>query len=171
MSTLTVHDVVAFLLVRQGSHLSMAVLHKMAYFAQGWHLAWAGTPLFNEEIRIRKGGPFVPALFPHQKDGFLETSWPAGNPAAVAGEQAKALEAIFCHYGHLTGITLAEFANRQAPCQLATARATEEDPTPAIDLDELKSFFRALNDAPEDNTAYANRFMGRYTDEALQVQQ
>lgn len=170
MSTLTVHDVVAFLLARQGSHLSMSALHKMAYFAQGWHLAWAGVPLFDEEIRTRKGGPFVPALFPHQKDGFIETSWPAGNPAAVGGEQDIALEAVFRHYGHLTGITLAEFANQQAPCKLAMARATAEDPSPVIDLAELEAFFRALNDAPEDTTAYANRFMARYTDEALRVQ-
>lgn len=171
MSTLSVHDVIAFFLARQGSHLSMSTLHKMAYFAQGWHLAWAGTLLFDEEIRTRKGGPFVPALFPHQKDGFIETSWAAGSPAAVTGDHAKALEEIFRQYAHLSGINLGEFANRQAPCLLAMARATEEDPSPVIDLAELQAFFRALSDAPGDPTDYANRFMGRYTDDALKAQQ
>jgi uncharacterized phage-associated protein len=162
--TISVHDAVAFLLARKGGFLTTSSLHKMAYFAQGWHLAWAGTPLFVEEIRTRKSGPFIPAMFPHQKDGYTETSWTAGNAAAVSADQARVLDAVFRHYGDLTGITMAEFANAQAPCLLAMKRATGEDPKPVIDLDELKAFFKALNDAPEDRTAFANRFMDRYTD-------
>jgi uncharacterized phage-associated protein len=164
--TISVHDVIAFLLARKGSHATTSSLHKMAYFAQGWHLAWAGTPLFEEEIRTRKSGPFIPAMFPHQKDGYTETSWQAGNAAAVSGDQARVLEAVFLHYAHLTGIVLAEFANAQAPCLLAMTRATKEDPKPVIDLGELKAFFKALNDAPQDVTAYANRFMANYADES-----
>lgn len=165
MTTVSVHDVVAFLLARKGGHSSTSSLHKLAYFAQGWHLAWAGTPLFDEEIRTRKGGPFVPAMFPHQKDGATESSWPAGNAAAVTDNQATVLEAVFNHYGDLSGITLAKFANAQAPCLLATERATDEEPWPVIDLAELKAFFKALDDSPEDRTAYANRFMDKYADE------
>jgi uncharacterized phage-associated protein len=170
MTTISVHDVIAYLLARKGSHASTASLHRMAYFAQGWHLAWNGAPLFNEEVRTRKSGPFIPAMFPHQKDGYTETSWPAGNAAAVSSDQASVLNAIVAHYGHLSGINLGEFANAQAPCLLAMQRATGEDSEPVIDLAELKAFFKALDDSPEDRTAYANRFMDRYTDEALQVQ-
>lgn len=168
MPTVTVHDVIAFLLARKGCHASTSSLHKMAYFAQGWHLAWVGAPLFDEEIHTRKGGPFIPAMFPHQKDGATETSWPAGNAAAVTTDQATVLESVFNHYGDLSGITLAKFANAQAPCLLAMERATDEDPSPVIDLSELRAFFRALADAPKDVTAYANRFMDRYTDETSQ---
>lgn len=71
--TLTVHDVVAFLLAKAGSHLSMSAIHRMAYFAQGWHLAWEDAPLFAEEIRARESGAVIPALYPLQKDGYLET--------------------------------------------------------------------------------------------------
>lgn len=168
MATISVHDAIAFLLAQKGSHASTSSLHKMAYYAQGWHLAWNGEPLFDEEIRIREGGPFIPAMFPHQKDGYTETSWPAGNAAAVTGFHANALEAIHHSYAHLTGLTMGEWASAQAPCVLAMQRATEADSWPVIDLAELKAFFKALNDAPEDKTAYANRFMDRYTDAALQ---
>lgn len=169
MTAITVHDAVAFLLARNGGRLSTSSLHKMAYFAQGWHLAWAGTPLFDEEIRTRRSGPFIPAMFPHQKDGYTETSWTAGNAAAVSAAQAKVLETVFRHYAHLTGITMGEFANAQAPCLLAMQRITEEDSRPVIDLGEMKAFFMALDDAPEDRTSYANRFMAKYADEALQA--
>ena len=167
-STVSVHDVAAFLLAKAGSHLAVSAIHRMAYYAQGWHLAWAGTPLFNEEIRIRNTGPVVHAFFPHS-EGITETEWPAGNAAAVTGPAARILESVFGSYGHMSGISMGELAKKGAPCILALVRKTGEDPEPVIDLAEMKAFFKALDDAPEDQVAYANRFMDRYTDEALRV--
>jgi uncharacterized phage-associated protein len=167
-STVTVHDVAAFLLAKSGSHLAVSALHRLAYYAQGWHLAWAGTPLFDEEIRIRKTGPIVHAFFAHS-EGFTETAWPAGNAAAVTGPAAKIIESVFNSYGHMSGIGMGELAKMQAPCILALARKSDDDPEPVIDLAELKAFFKALDDAPEDQVAYANRFMDRFTDEALRA--
>lgn len=163
MTTITVHDVAAFLLAKSGSHLAVSALHRMAYYAQGWHLAWAGTPLFNEEICIRNTGPIVHAFFAHS-DGVTETAWPAGNAAAITGDTARVLTAVFDSYSNLSGISLGDNAKKQAPCILALARKTEEDPEPVIDLAELKAFFKAFDDAPEDRVAYANRFMDRYTE-------
>jgi uncharacterized phage-associated protein len=168
MTTISVHDIAAFLLTRAGSHLAVSAIHRMAYYAQGWHLAWAGTPLFGEEIRIRKSGPVVHALFAHSQ-GFTETAWPAGNAAAITGDTAKVLEAVFNAYGHMTGISMGESAHKEAPCILAMSRQSDEDREPVIDLTEMKAFFKALNDAPEDPTAYANRFMDKYTDDALRA--
>lgn len=37
-------------------------LHKMLYFAQGWHLAWHGNPLFNSEFTAYKYGPVAPEI-------------------------------------------------------------------------------------------------------------
>lgn len=165
---ITVHDVAAFLLAKSGSHLAVSAIHRLAYYAQGWHLAWHGTALFAEEIRIRKTGPVVRDLFAHS-DGYTVTSWPAGKAAALDGPAAAAVEAVFGSYGHMTGIGMGEMAHRQGPCILAMGRATGEDPEPVVDLDELKAFFRALDDAPEDRTAYANRFMTKFTDDALLV--
>lgn len=162
MTTISVHDVVAFLLARAGGHLSMAAIHRMTYYAQGWHLAWAGTPLFPEEIRIRKSGPVAHALFPFQRDGVTEDSWPAGNAATITGNSAEILTTVFNSYGHMTGIGMGETAHREAPCILAMTRKTEEDPEPLINLADMKAFFKALDDAPDNRTAYANRFMGEY---------
>ena len=164
-STISVHDVAAFLLEKSGSHLAVSAIHRMAYYAQGWHLAWAGTPLFAEEIRIRNTGPVVRSLFAHS-EGFTETAWPAGNAAVITGDTAKVLAAVFNSYGHMTGISMGENAHQEAPCMLAMARKTDEDREPVIDLVDMKAFFKALDDAPQDATAYANRFMDRYTDGA-----
>lgn len=168
-TTVSVHDVVAFLLAKAGGHLSMSAIHRMTYYAQGWHLAWAGAPLFAEELRIRRSGPVAHALFPLQKDGYTADSWPAGNASAVTGPTAEILKTVFNSYGHMTGISMGEIAHKEAPCILAMARKTEEDPEPLVDLTEMKAFFKALDDAPDDEVAYANRFMGRYSDEALRL--
>lgn len=169
MSPVSVHDVVAFLLAQSSGHLSMSTIHRLTYFAQGWHLAWTNTPLFDEEIRIRKSGPVTHALFPHQTDGYTQETWPAGDASAITGVTAETLLAVFGSYGHLPGIGLGEIAHQHSPCISAMVRKTDEDTEPVIDLTELKAFFKALNDAPDDRIAYANRFMDRYTDEALQV--
>jgi uncharacterized phage-associated protein len=166
MTTVTVHDVAAFLLAKSGSHLSVSALHRMAYYAQGWHLAWAGTPLFTEEIRIRNTGPVIHAFFP-LSDGVTETVWPAGNASAITGSSAQIVTSVFDAYGDMSGIGIGELAKKGAPCILSLARKTDEDPEPVIDLAELKAFFKALDDAPEDQVAYANRFMDRFTDDPV----
>jgi uncharacterized phage-associated protein len=168
MTAVSVHDVAAFLLAESGSHLSVSATHRMAYYSQGWHLAWAGTPLFGEEIRIRRSGPVVHELFAHSA-GATETAWTAGNAAAITGRTAEILAAVFSSYGHMTGLSMGEIAHREAPCILAMARQTDQDTEPVVDLAEMKAFFKALDDAPDDQVAYANRFMEKYTDDALRV--
>lgn len=42
-------------------------LNKMMYFAQGWHMATYGTPLFNDEIQAWKNGPVVPTVYHQNK--------------------------------------------------------------------------------------------------------
>lgn len=168
MTAISVHDVAASLLANAGSHLAVSAIHRMAYYAQGWHLAWAGTPLFDEEIRIRNTGPVVHAFFAHS-DGVTETAWPAGNASAITGKTADIVTAVFDSYGGMSGISLGEIAKKGAPCLLALARKTDEDREPVIDLADMKAFFKALDDAPEDRIAYANRFMDKYTDDASRV--
>lgn len=50
------------------------------------------------------------------------------------------------------------------------AYCLEEDLLEQFDLTEMKAFFKALDDAPEDQIACANRFMAQYADEAMLVQ-
>jgi uncharacterized phage-associated protein len=161
--TATVHDVVALFTARAPHPLSMSTIHRLAYFAQGWHLAWAGTPLFEEELRIRESGPVVHALFPHQTDGLIQEAWPVGDPAALTAAEAQIAETVFDSYWDSSGISLGKIAHKHSPCISAAMRKTEEDTQPVIDLAELKAFFKAFDDAPDDQIAYANRFIANYS--------
>ena len=43
-------------------------LHKLLYYAQGWHLGIRGQPLFAERIEAWKHGPVVAPLYPKFAD-------------------------------------------------------------------------------------------------------
>jgi uncharacterized phage-associated protein len=45
--------------------LSHLRLQKLLYYAQSWHLAAFGTPLFRERIEAWRDGPVVADLWPH----------------------------------------------------------------------------------------------------------
>ncbi|MGA7027993.1 MAG: type II toxin-antitoxin system antitoxin SocA domain-containing protein, partial [Candidatus Acidiferrales bacterium] len=46
-----------------GDSLSNLKLQKLVYYAQGFHLALYGEPLFPEVIRAWRHGPVVPELY------------------------------------------------------------------------------------------------------------
>lgn len=46
-----------------GDFISNLKLQKLVYYAQAWHLALEGKPIFNEEIQAWVHGPVIPSLY------------------------------------------------------------------------------------------------------------
>lgn len=61
----------------QGDLMTNLRLQKLLYFAQGWHLARYGKPLFDDEIDAWTYGPVVPSVYnaykQHGRDGIPGT--------------------------------------------------------------------------------------------------
>lgn len=51
-----------------GSYISNLKLQKLVYYAQAWHLAIHGTPLFEEDFEAWVHGPVIPALYQQYRD-------------------------------------------------------------------------------------------------------
>ena len=51
-----------------GDLMSNMKLQKMLYYQQGFHLAYFGTPLFDEDIEAWMYGPVVPSVYSHYKN-------------------------------------------------------------------------------------------------------
>lgn len=51
-----------------GDTISNLKLQKLVYYAQGFHLAVTGKPLFREQIKAWEHGPVVPQLWHRFKD-------------------------------------------------------------------------------------------------------
>lgn len=54
-----------------GELMTNLKLQKMLYYQQGFHLAYFGTPLFDDEIEAWMYGPVVPSVYNHYK-GMVE---------------------------------------------------------------------------------------------------
>lgn len=56
-------DFFVFNFQQAGDPLTNLKLQKLLYYAQGWHLALKGEPLFNERIEAWPHGPVVPPIY------------------------------------------------------------------------------------------------------------
>jgi uncharacterized phage-associated protein len=54
---------VANFFLAKSEQITQMQLHKLLYYAQGWHLAVVGKPLLNETVTAWKHGPVVPSLY------------------------------------------------------------------------------------------------------------
>jgi len=62
----TIHDLASYFLCRAaetGELLTNLKLQKLVYYAQAWHLAVTGKPLFKEDFQAWVHGPVCPDLY------------------------------------------------------------------------------------------------------------
>ena len=64
-------------------------LHKLLYYAAGWHLGFTGEPLFDEDIEAWQYGPVVPSIY----------LVPATKPPKIRSS-LKICADLWTHWGH-----------------------------------------------------------------------
>ena len=94
---------------------------KLAYYAQAWHVVWDGQALFDSEIQAWRNGPVCPELYEQHRGRFEITSWPQGNPGALAKNERESIDAIVDTYGHLTAQQLSDLTHSEDPWRNARA--------------------------------------------------
>lgn len=152
MNTITVHDVAAYLVEHSQERLQSMKLQKLAYFAQGWHLTWIGTPLFQEKILAWKMGPVVRELFSEHRGMVYIDEWTAGgaDSSKVTGNSARAIDNVIEAYKHYSGFDMGEESHRHTPWVdhylnvRDNQRGRQEMPVP-----EIKAQFDGLRKAME----------------------
>lgn len=124
-------------------------LQKLLYYAQGWHLAWYGDPLFGDAVEAWAFGPAVGDVYSAYKDCGDEpiTQAVGGDPGKLGDRERKALKAVVHAYGSLTGPQLASLTHREEPW--VAAREGYEDgqrSRRAIARDSLRRYFQERAD-------------------------
>lgn len=84
-------------------------LQKLVYFAQAWHLAWTGRPIFDEEFEAWPDGPVSRSVFACNRHGGL----PA-NPE-IDEETRGIIDAVIAHYGDCSVDELVALTHADAP--------------------------------------------------------
>jgi uncharacterized phage-associated protein len=118
---------------------------KLLYYAQAWHLAWYGEPMFDDTIEAWSYGPVVASVWHRYKAlgrGQIVTPT-AGDPDALDDRRLRSLCAVLEAYGHLSGPELVRLTHAEGPWR--QARGTDDDladgNTP-ISRETMSSFYR-----------------------------
>jgi len=145
----TIFDVAKYFLEKLGP-LSGRKLQKLCYYAQSWHLAWTGEPLFNENFEAWIYGPVCPELraFHKEKDAdiyevpfefFDEFNY------EFTEDQLESLNIIIKDYGHMTPLELTDQTHIEFPWKNArgTLSHNEKGKT-VITKESMKTFYKGL---------------------------
>ena len=136
--SISAHDVAAELRRRFRYDPGVVKVHKLLYYAQGWHLTWTGEPLFRERIEAWANGPVVADFWHDEKKN---RSRPGSQ--ALAGAQLATVDYVVERYGRSTAKELIRRTHDEAPWR----EASETDANgwgienPEIDLKALRRWF------------------------------
>lgn len=140
---LSCYDVARYFLAKSspdsGDLISNLKLQKLMYYAQGYHLAVFGKPLFNEEIQAWLHGPVVADLY-HCYKQYGNGALPFENNLKVhlyTTEQAEFLDRIYAEYGQFSAWKLREMTHEEEPW----VKSYESGMNFPISLDVLFGFF------------------------------
>lgn len=120
-----------------GDSLSNLKLQKLAYYAQGFHLALYDEALFPERIEAWQHGPVVPEMYhafkkfgagPVQMDGEFD-------PDKYSPEVFGLLDEVFSVYGQYSALRLRDITHQEPPW-----RQTPNGE--AIPLDLMRDYFK-----------------------------
>lgn len=93
-------------------------LQKMCYYAQAWHLALLGRPLFEEEIQAWIHGPVSPALYHlYSNYGWQKIARLKGTPPKFEGDTLNVLNAVYRTYSKFSGEQLESLTHSEIPWQ------------------------------------------------------
>jgi uncharacterized phage-associated protein len=148
MNAITANTVADFFLCfarEHGDVLTPLKLQKLVYYAQAWHLALKGKPLFDEKIEAWIHGPVVRSVFTR----FKKYSWRpidrAVKQPSLSGNVKKFLCEIFSVYGGFSAWDLERMTHKETPWLNArVGLAVDQEGTQEISRSDMKEFYGKL---------------------------
>jgi uncharacterized phage-associated protein len=124
-----------------GDIISNLKLQKLCYYAQGFHLALFGRPLFEERIEAWQHGPVVPDLY-HAYKGYAAGAIPAPTDLDMGlytAEQRELLDEVYSVYGQYSAWKLRNMTHEEPPWRDAYTEGRD-----AIECDAMADYFKTL---------------------------
>ena len=120
-----------------GERLTNLKLQKLLYYQQGYHLAFFGTPLFDDNIEAWMYGPVVPSVY-EKYSSYGSASLPeVSNPISLSDDEEELLNEIYDAYREFSAIGLMNRTHREKPW----IDAVPHDRGTIISLDSMRSYF------------------------------
>jgi uncharacterized phage-associated protein len=130
----------------RGDALTNLKLQKLLYYADGWHIALHGQPLFDEAFQAWVHGPVLPSQYRR----FRDNQWrPILSPIErpdLPGPVAAHLVEIVDVFGSETAVALELMTHRESPWIAARGGLPAEAPsTNEICKHATGDYFRSLD--------------------------
>lgn len=143
-----VHDIANKIILQtdteKGDIISNLKLQKLLYYVQGYHLAFFGQKLFEDDLEAWTYGPVVPGVYHRFKDnrglGILLTPQDC-KEIELSTEVASMFGQVMTEYGKFSAIKLMEMTHRELPWKEAN-----EHQDKIISPETMKTFFSKLID-------------------------
>ena len=120
-----------------GELISNMKLQKMLYYQQGFHLAYFGTPLFDEEIEAWMYGPVVPCIYEYFKPNDNRGIEYSDDVISLSTEEEALFNEVYRVYGKYSAIGLIEMTHNETPWKSTPAKVGS-----VISKDKMKAFFK-----------------------------
>lgn len=117
MATVSVFDVVQFVLRKHKSEITAMKLQKIVYYCQAWSLVWDDKRLFKEKIRAWANGPVVRELFNAHKGQYKVTSASIshGDMNKLDEQQKATITSVLSYYGDKSPQWLSDLTHMEVP--------------------------------------------------------
>jgi uncharacterized phage-associated protein len=142
---LTAREVADYFLTRvdeeAGDSLSNLKLQKLVYYAQGFHLANYGKPLFPEPIEAWEHGPVVPQLYHAFKQHGSAPIPPPGSfkLKRYSPKTVELLDEVYTVFGQFSAWKLRNMTHAEPPW-----REAYEAESKVISHDSMRRYFGSL---------------------------
>lgn len=129
----------------QGEVITPLMVQRLLFFAQAWHLANKGRPLFAEEFEAWATGPVIVSVFERFQHTAFECLPFIENARDITGDRLSLLESVHEEYGCYQARKLDELSQeRGGPWEQARGgRAPEAACNTIISKEAMKRFYGA----------------------------
>lgn len=126
-----------------GDLISNLKMQKLAYYAQGVHLAMFDKPLFDEQIMAWEYGPVVESIY-HEFKKFgakaIEYDLENSQLDIFSKEQREMLEDVYNTFGQFSAWRLKDMTHQEKPWKEATKNGKVKNV--AIPQENMKAYFK-----------------------------
>lgn len=120
-----------------GELLTNLKLQKLLYYQQGFHLAFFGTPLFDESVESWMYGPVVPSVY-DEYSKYGSASLPVTTQAiTLTDDEERLFNEVFDAYREFSAIGLMNKTHSERPW----IEAVPHDRGTIITQDSMKAYF------------------------------
>jgi uncharacterized phage-associated protein len=128
-----------------GHPITNLKLQKLLYYAQAWHLAFYGRPLFGERIEAWVHGPVVPPVFGDFKHYGWSPIEPVAIPPSPSAPVRVHVDCVYQTYGGFSANDLERMTHQEDPWKNARNGLPLGAPSKAvISHESMKRYYRSV---------------------------